>query len=109
MVTKGPEVTAHTNGGVLVVEPGWEHWRFLQIEGCRNDREKVNCRGTGLVSEMGPRIRMARREKRHALGLDPGNFAGNAPGCGGRLLLLVFGARLRSHFGITGTVCTVAF
>ncbi len=55
MVTKGPEVAADTNGGVLVVQPGWELWRFLQIEGCRNDREKVKCRGTELVSENGAR------------------------------------------------------
>ncbi len=55
MVTKGSEVAADTDGGVLVVEPGRKIRRFWQIEGCRNGWEKVDCRGTELASENGAR------------------------------------------------------
>src|SRR5229473_3778215 len=63
-------------GVVNVVERGCELWGFLQIEGCGNGREKVDCRGTARASEMEPKILLAREKSDMLKGLILGILLG---------------------------------
>src|SRR6266478_984390 len=83
------------------VEAGWEAGGALKLRGCRNDLEKVDCRGTMLAWKMDLRMGRIRRDKRHVKGSNPGNLAGCGARGGMYLLLFFFGAGAGRHFSAT--------
>src|SRR5205809_6070184 len=101
MVTKG--------AGKPAVAPVWSN----QHRNCRDSGNLRRAEMSGRKQTVAercwlrnqqPKTWMTRRQKTHAQGLDPGDFAGNPAGSGGRLLLLLLGARPGGHFGTSDPI-----